>query len=48
VHKERETGEVSIKRWKLLKFCATGLQQMLAFRRCLGAPGRLRGGGLLG
>lgn len=35
VHKERETGEVSIKRWKLLKFCATGLRQMLAFRRCL-------------
>jgi dolichol-phosphate mannosyltransferase len=37
VHKERETGEVSIKRLKLLKFCAAGLRQMIAFRRCLGA-----------
>jgi glycosyltransferase involved in cell wall biosynthesis len=46
VHKERETGEVSIRRWKLLKFCATGLRQMLAFRKCLGAPERPRGGGL--
>jgi glycosyltransferase involved in cell wall biosynthesis len=34
-HQERETGEVSIKRLKLLKFCAAGLRQMLAFRRCL-------------
>lgn len=36
-HKERETGEVSIKRLKLLKFCAAGLRQMSAFRRCLHA-----------
>jgi glycosyltransferase involved in cell wall biosynthesis len=35
VHKERDTGEVSIRRLKLLKFCATGLSQMWAFRRCL-------------
>lgn len=35
VHKERDTGEVSIRRFKLLKFCATGLSQMWAFRRCL-------------
>lgn len=32
-HKERDTGEVSIRRLKLLKFCARGLAQMLAFRR---------------
>ena len=35
VHKERATGEVSIRRLKLLKFCAAGLRQMWAFRRCL-------------
>lgn len=35
VHKERDTGEVSIRRFKLLKFCATGLSQMWAFRRSL-------------
>lgn len=35
VHKERDTGEVSIRRLKLLKFCARGLRQMLTFRRCL-------------
>lgn len=35
VHKERDTGEVSIRRFKLLKFCAKGLSQMWAFRRCL-------------
>ena len=37
VHKERSTGEVSIRRLKLLKFCARGFRQMLAFRRCLRA-----------
>ena len=37
LHKERETGEVSIRRMKLLKFCARGFRQMLAFRRCLRA-----------
>jgi glycosyltransferase involved in cell wall biosynthesis len=35
VHKERDTGEVSIRRLKLLKFCARGFRQMLAFRRSL-------------
>lgn len=35
VHKERDTGEVSIKRMKLFKFCARAFSQMLAFRRCL-------------
>jgi glycosyltransferase involved in cell wall biosynthesis len=35
VHKERDTGEVSIRRMKLLRFCARGLRQMLTFRRCL-------------
>ncbi|MEZ4425533.1 MAG: glycosyltransferase family 2 protein [Gemmatimonadota bacterium] len=32
VHKERETGEVSIKRWKLIKFSARAFRQLLAFR----------------
>ena len=32
-HKERNTGEVSIRRMKLLKFCARGLSQMLELRR---------------
>jgi len=32
-HKERDTGEVSLRRLKLLKFCAEGLSQMLALRR---------------
>ncbi len=35
VHRERDTGEGSIRRFKLLKFCATGLSQMWALRRCL-------------
>jgi glycosyltransferase involved in cell wall biosynthesis len=35
VHQERATGAVSIRRLKLLKFCATGLRQLWAFRRCL-------------
>ncbi len=34
-HKERETGVVSIRRWKLLKFCAKAFRQLLAFRRTL-------------
>lgn len=42
VHKERDTGEVSIRRLKLLKFCARGFRQMLAFRRCLRACLALR------
>lgn len=32
VHEDRKTGEVSIKRWKLFKFCLRGLRQLLAFR----------------
>lgn len=32
-HKERDTGEVSLRRLKLLKFCAAGLSQMLTLRR---------------
>lgn len=34
-HRERQTGEVSIKRWKLVKFCAAAFKQMLAFRRSI-------------
>jgi dolichol-phosphate mannosyltransferase len=34
-HKERDTGEVSIRRLKLLKFCARGLSQMIDLRRQL-------------
>lgn len=34
-HKERDTGEVSIRRMKLLKFCARGLSQMIELRRRL-------------
>ena len=32
-HKERKTGEVSIRRLKLLKFCARGLSQLIELRR---------------
>lgn len=32
-HKERDTGEGSIRRMKLLKFCARGLSQLLMLRR---------------
>lgn len=31
-HRERETGVVSIRRWKLLRFCARGFRQLLRFR----------------
>jgi dolichol-phosphate mannosyltransferase len=34
-HRERETGTVSIRRWKLFKFCFRGLRQLVAFRWCL-------------
>lgn len=34
-HCERTTGVVSIRRWKLLKFCARAFIQLLAFRRKL-------------
>lgn len=32
-HKERDTGEVSLRRFKLMRFCARGLSQLLALRR---------------
>lgn len=35
-HKERDTGEVSLRHFKLLKFCARGLAQMLHLRRRVG------------
>lgn len=35
VHKARDTGKVSIRRLKLLKFCARGFSQMLELRRRL-------------
>lgn len=34
-HRERDTGQVSIRRLKLLRFCAKGFRQMMAFRRCV-------------
>lgn len=34
-HRERQTGEVSIKRWKLFKFCAKAFSQLLDFRRSI-------------
>lgn len=36
-HKDRETGTVSIRRWKLLKFCWRAFQQLIQFRRSLHA-----------
>lgn len=36
-HRERQTGVVSIRRWRLLKFCARAFRQLLAFRRRLRA-----------
>jgi dolichol-phosphate mannosyltransferase len=34
-HKDRETGTVSIRRWKLVKFCWRAFQQLLQFRTSL-------------
>lgn len=34
-HRDRTTGTVSIRRWKLIKFCARALRQLLAFRSAL-------------
>lgn len=34
-HKDRETGTVSIRRWKLIKFCWRAFQQLLQFRSSL-------------
>ena len=31
-HRERNTGLVSIRRWRLLKFCARALRQLMVFR----------------
>lgn len=39
-HRERHTGEVSIRRLKLLKFCARGLSQLLELRRRLSRRSR--------
>ena len=36
-HRERQTGVVSIRRWRLFKFCARAFWQLLAFRRNLEA-----------
>jgi glycosyltransferase involved in cell wall biosynthesis len=36
-HRERRTGTVSIRRWRLVKFCARAFRQLLAFRRRLAA-----------
>jgi dolichol-phosphate mannosyltransferase len=35
-HKERETGVASIRRWKLIKFCARAFRQLLEFRAAIG------------
>jgi len=34
-HRERETGTVSLRHWKLLKFCLKAFRQLLEFRRTL-------------
>lgn len=34
-HRERSTGVVSIRRWKLIRFCGRALRQLLTFRRRL-------------
>ena len=39
-HKDRETGTVSIRRWKLIKFCANAFRQLLDFRSALLAEPR--------
>ena len=31
-HKERETGEVSIKKWKLFVFCLKSLKEIIQFK----------------
>lgn len=32
-HRKRETGTVSLRHWRLFKFCARGFRQLLSFRR---------------
>lgn len=39
-HKDRETGTVSIRRWKLIKFCARAFRQLLDFRSALNTTTR--------
>lgn len=39
-HRDRATGTVSIRRWKLVKFCARALRQLMAFRTSLPARSR--------
>jgi glycosyltransferase involved in cell wall biosynthesis len=34
-HRERETGTVSIRRWKLFRFCQRAFLQLLRFRRAI-------------
>jgi dolichol-phosphate mannosyltransferase len=34
-HRDRVTGTVSIRRWKLIRFCARGFRQLLDFRRAI-------------
>jgi glycosyltransferase involved in cell wall biosynthesis len=34
-HRQRQAGQASIRRWKLLKFCMRGFRQMLVFRRAV-------------
>ncbi|MDB4917374.1 MAG: family 2 glycosyl transferase [Gemmatimonadetes bacterium] len=34
-HRDREAGEVSIRRWKLIKFCARGFRQLMEFRHAI-------------
>jgi hypothetical protein len=34
-HKDRQTGEVSIKKMKLLKVCWQSFKELMAFRRAL-------------
>jgi hypothetical protein len=34
-HKDRHTGEVSIKKWKLLKVCWQSFKELTAFRKIL-------------
>ena len=35
VHRDRVAGEVSIRRWKLVKFCARAFRQLLQFRSAI-------------
>lgn len=39
IHRERESGIVSLRYWKLLRFCARGFSQLLTLRRSLSSFG---------